>query len=163
MTIACQVKNPSVDLPIGIIGATAIACVLYMLLSLVLCAMIASPKVESPVLGIGLPNHCWMCSALLTIRLYIHVPVPDMYIHVPVPDMLKSGRGCDLHRVLQHLGAPCIATPCSAQQPHAWTDGHGCALCQRLCIAGCFRRWRSLAHAVPADLSPLCVFRSLHR
>ena len=78
MSIACQVKNPSVDLPIGIVGATAIACVLYMLLSLVLCAMIASPKVESHLMGTGLPIHCLMCSASFTICMYIHVPVPDM-------------------------------------------------------------------------------------
>lgn len=45
------------DLPIGIVGATAIACVLYMLLSLVLCAMIASPKVGRPFLGTDIPIH----------------------------------------------------------------------------------------------------------
>lgn len=39
-------KNPSIDIPIGIVGATAIACVLYMLLALVLCAMVPSAQMD---------------------------------------------------------------------------------------------------------------------
>ena len=58
------------DLPIGIVGATAIACVLYVLLSLVLCTMVASPKVESPFLGKGLPVHCNIAGLYQPFMLY---------------------------------------------------------------------------------------------
>ena len=43
---AMQVKNPSVDIPIGMIGATSIACVLYVLLALVLCAMVPAAQLD---------------------------------------------------------------------------------------------------------------------
>ncbi len=41
-----QVKNPSVDIPVGMIGATSIACVLYVLLALVLCAMVPAARLD---------------------------------------------------------------------------------------------------------------------
>ena len=91
-------------------------------------------------------------------------------LEVPILYMLKmleSGRGCHscryLHWVPERLGTPYTATPCSSKEPCARADGHGRALCQRLCSAGCFGRRGSLAHVVPADLSPICVFWSLHR
>ncbi len=39
-------KDPSVDIPIGIVGATSIACVLYMALALVLCAMVPAAQMD---------------------------------------------------------------------------------------------------------------------
>ena len=41
-----QVKNPSVDIPVGMIGATSIACVLYVMLALVLCAMVPAARMD---------------------------------------------------------------------------------------------------------------------
>lgn len=46
VSLHLQVKDPSVDIPIGIVGATSIACVLYMALALVLCAMVPATQMD---------------------------------------------------------------------------------------------------------------------
>ncbi len=41
-----QVKNPAVALPVGIVGAVAICATVYILLSLVLCAMVPYADIQ---------------------------------------------------------------------------------------------------------------------
>ena len=91
--VACaQVKDPSVDIPIGMIGATSIACVLYSLLALVLCAMVPVAQMDpaapfaSAFAALAMPSSgAWRAAFLGTSARFVSFGAFTGGVAAPVP------------------------------------------------------------------------------
>jgi amino acid transporter len=62
-----QVKNPSVDLPIGIVGSLVVCAFLYALMCVVICLMVPYDQVRPPTAAVA--RHLSECHTVLVVTM----------------------------------------------------------------------------------------------